>query len=171
MSKITARRRRPKRLRLFGRIVFGFFATIFVLILCAAGTVAGLVYTYSRNLPDINKMADFQPSRSTRVYARDGTLLATLYRENRVWVPISQVPQIVRDSFVATEDRNYYRHRGIDVYGIIRAAYADYHHDQFQGASTITQQLARKLFLSDEVSLSRKVQEALLAIEIERYYT
>ena len=171
MKTVTARRRRQKRWRLFGRVVFGVFATIFVAILCAAGTVAGLVYTYSRNLPDINKMADFQPSRSTRVYARDATLLATLYRENRVWVPISQVPQIVRDSFVATEDRNYYRHRGIDVYGIIRAAWADYHHDQFQGASTITQQLARKLFLSNEVSLSRKIQEALLAIEIERYYT
>jgi penicillin-binding protein 1A len=171
VSATSARRRRRRRLRLFGRIGFGAFATVFVAVLVTTGTIAGLVYTYSRNLPDINKMADFQPSRSTRVYARDGTLIASLYRENRLWIPISQVPQLVRNSFVATEDRNFYRHRGIDVYGIIRAAYADYHHDQFQGASTITQQLARKLFLSDEVSLSRKVQEALLAIEIERYYT
>src|SRR6202140_166839 len=135
MKTVTARRRREKSWRLFGRIVFGVLATIFVAILCAAGTVAGLVYTYSRNLPDINKMADFQPSRSTRVYARDGTLLAALYRENRLWVPISQVPQRVRNSFVATEDRNFYRHRGIDFYGIVRAAYADYRPDQFQGAS------------------------------------
>src|ERR1700680_172953 len=170
MSSVQ-RRRRNKYLTIAGRVLGAVFALVFVIVLFAMGTVAGLVYTYSRNLPDINKMADFQPSRSTRVYARDATLLATLYRENLVWVPISQVPQIVRDSFVATEDRNYYRHRGIDVYGIIRAAYADYHHDQFQGASTITQQLARKLFLSNEVSLSRKIQEALLAIEIERYYT
>jgi len=171
VSAVAARRRRRKRPTLLGRIFFVLFATVFVLVLLSAGTVAGLVYTYSRNLPDINKMADFQPSRSTRVYARDGTLLAALYRENRLWVPISQVPQLVRNSFVATEDRNFYRHRGIDLYGIIRAAYADYRHDQFQGASTITQQLARKLFLSDEVSISRKVQEALLALEIERYYT
>ncbi len=171
MSSVAKQRRRRKRLTLFGRIVFGAFATIFVTVLFAAGTVAGLVYSYSRNLPDINKMADFQPSRSTRIYARDGELLATLYHENRLWVPISQVPQIVRESFVATEDRNFYRHRGVDFYGIVRAAYADYRHDEFQGASTITQQLARKLFLSDEVSVSRKIQEALLAIEIERYYT
>jgi penicillin-binding protein 1A len=158
-------------MQLFKRIVFGFFAAVFVAALFAAGTVAGLVYSYSRNLPDINKMADFQPSRSTRVYARDGTLLASLYRQNRIWVPIDRIPPLVQRAFVATEDRNFYTHHGIDFYGIVRAAWADYHHDQFQGASTITQQLARKLFLSNEVSISRKIEEALLAIEIERYYT
>jgi penicillin-binding protein 1A len=171
VSTIASRRKRKRRLQLVGRIVFGLFAAIFVVVLFSAGTVAGLIFTYSRNLPDINKMADFQPSRSTHVYARDGSLLATLYHQNRIWVPISKVPQLVRECFVATEDRNFYRHHGIDFYGIARAAYADYRHDQFQGASTITQQLARKLFLSNEVSISRKMQEALLAIEIERYYT
>ncbi len=171
MSVISKRRRRRRRVQLFGKIVFGFFAAVFVTILFLAGMVAGLVFTYSRNLPDINKMADFQPSRSTRVYARDGTLLATLFRQNRVWVPIGRVPPMVRKAFVATEDRTFYKHHGIDFYGIIRAAWADYRHYRFQGASTITQQLARKLFLSDEISISRKIQEALLAIEIERYYT
>jgi penicillin-binding protein 1A len=164
-------RRKRRRFALLGRIVFGFFVAIFVVVLFAAGTIAGLVYSYSRNLPDINKMADFQPSRSTRVYARDGTLLASLFRQNRIWVSIDRVPVMVRRAFVATEDRNFYTHHGIDVYGIMRAAWADYRHDQFQGASTITQQLARKLFLSNEVSISRKIEEALLAIEIERYYT
>lgn len=164
-------RRRRRRLQVLKRIVFGVFAVVFVALLFAAGTVAGLVYSYSRNLPDINKMADFQPSRSTRVYARDGTLLASLYRQNRIWVPIGRIPQLVRHAFVATEDRNFYSHHGIDMYGIMRAAWADYRHDQFQGASTITQQLARKLFLSNEVSISRKIEEAMLAIEIERYYT
>ena len=163
--------RRRRRVGVLKRIVLGFFAAVFVMLLIAAGTVAGLVYSYSRNLPDINKMADFQPSRSTRVYARDGTLLASLYRQNRIWVPIDRIPTLVRHAFVATEDRNFYSHHGIDLYGIMRAAWADYHHDQFQGASTITQQLARKLFLLNEVSISRKVEEALLAIEIERYYT
>ena len=167
----SAQRRRKKHWTVFGRIVFGFFALVFVTVLFAMGTVAGLVYTYSRNLPDINKMADFQPSRSTRVYARDGTPLAALFKQNRIWVPIAKVPQQVRYCFVATEDRNFYKHHGVDFFGIMRAAWADYRHDRFQGASTITQQLARKLFLSNEVSISRKVQEALLAIEIERYYT
>ncbi len=116
-------------------------------------------------------MADYQPASSTRIYARDGSLLASVYKENRVWVPIAQIPPIVRDAFVANEDHNFYRHHGVDFGSIVRAAYADVTHQQFQGASTITQQLARRLFLNDQVSMSRKIQEALLAIEIERYYT
>jgi penicillin-binding protein 1A len=156
---------------LFGRVLFVGFGTLFLLVLFAAGTVAGIVYSYSQHLPDISKMADFQPSRSTHVYARDGSLLANLYRQNRTWVPISGIPQQVRNAFIATEDQHFYTHHGIDAFGIVRAAIADYRHEEFQGASTITQQLARKLFLSNELSLSRKVQEALLAIEIERYYT
>jgi penicillin-binding protein 1A len=168
---IAMRRRRRRRLSIFGRIVYGTLTVVFLVVLFAAGTVAGVVYAYSRNLPDINRMADFQPSRSTRVYARDGELLATLYTQNRIWVPISKIPKVVRNAFIANEDHNFYTHHGVDFSGIARAAIADYRHEQFQGASTITQQLARALFLSNEVSISRKIQEALLAMEIERYYT
>jgi len=139
--------------------------------LLGAGIVAGLVASYSRNLPDINRMADYQPSRSTRVFARDGSQLANLYTENRIWVPIGQIPVPVRNAFIATEDQHFYQHHGVDFGGILRAGIADWRHEQFQGASTITQQLARRLFLTGEVSVARKVQEALLAIEIERYYT
>ena len=171
-SGTVAVRRRPKRrVTVFGRIVYVVFGVLFLLVLFAAGTVAGVVYSYSHNLPDINKMADFQPSRATRVYARDGQQLATLYTQNRIWVPIARIPLSVRHAFVANEDHNFYVHHGVDFGGIARAALADYRHEQFQGASTITQQLARALFLSNEVSISRKVQEALLAMEIERYYT
>jgi penicillin-binding protein 1A len=140
-------------------------------VLLGAGIVAGLVASYSRNLPDINRMADYQPSRSTRVIARDGSQLANLYTENRIWVPIAQIPVPVRNAFIATEDQHFYQHHGVDFGGILRAGIADWRHEQFQGASTITQQLARRLFLSGQVSIARKVQEALLAIEIERYYT
>lgn len=168
---IAARRRRRRQLSIFGRIVYGTLTVVFLLVLFAAGTVAGVVYSYSRNLPDISRMADFQPQRTTRVYARDGELLETLYNQNRIWVPISKIPQRVRDAFVANEDHNFYVHHGVDFGGIARAALADYRHEQFQGASTITQQLARALFLSNEVSVTRKIQEALLAMEIERYYT
>jgi penicillin-binding protein 1A len=149
---------------------YALVAAIFC-VLFAAGIVAGIVASYSNDLPDINRLADFQPSRSTRVYARDGTLLANLYRENRTWVTIDHIPMIVREAFIATEDQHFYTHHGVDFGGILRAAWADWRHEQFQGASTITQQLARMLFLSNEVSLSRKIEEALLAIEIERYYT
>jgi penicillin-binding protein 1A len=158
-----------------GRFFWRVFKTLIVLavfaVLLVAGVVAGIVASYSRNLPDINRMADYQPSRATRVYARDGQLLADLYRENRIWVGIDKIPVMVRNAFVATEDAHFYQHHGVDFGGIARAAIADYRHEQFQGASTITQQLARGLFLSNEVSYSRKIQEALLALEIERYYT
>jgi penicillin-binding protein 1A len=155
----------------FGRIVRGISIVALFLALLGAGIVAGLVASYSRNLPDINRMADYQPSRSTRVFARDGSQLANLYTENRIWVPIAQIPVPVRNAFIATEDQHFYQHHGVDFGGILRAGLADWRHEQFQGASTITQQLARRLFLSGQVSIARKVQEALLAIEIERYYT
>ena len=168
---MATRRRRRRKLSLVGRVFYGLFAFAFLLALGGAGVFAGIIYSYSRNLPDINRMADFQPSRATRVYARNGLLLATLYKENRIAVPISKIPVRVRNAFIANEDHNFYEHHGVDFAGIARAALADYRHEQFQGASTITQQLARALFLSNEVSVARKVQEALLAMEIERYYT
>jgi penicillin-binding protein 1A len=178
MSRTIARprpvvrgRKGKKRGSVFGRIVKSLGVLVLFAILLAAGIVAGIVASYSRNLPDINRMSDYQPSRSTRIYARDGRLLANLYRENRTWVSIDKIPIQVRDAFIATEDAHFYQHHGVDFGGIARAAIADLRHQQFQGASTITQQLARRLFLSDEVSVTRKVQEALLAIEIERYYT
>jgi penicillin-binding protein 1A len=161
-------RRRRKR---SGGLFRGLLIALFLCVLFALGAVAGMVAAYARNLPDISRMADYQPASSTRIFARDGTLLASVYKENRVWVPLSRVPPMVRDAFIANEDHNFYRHHGVDFGSIARAGFADLTHQQFQGASTITQQLARRLFLNDQVSLSRKVQEALLAIEIERYYT
>ncbi len=154
------------------RIFRAVLVTLFLLVLFCAGLVAGLVASYSRNLPDISRMTDYQPASATRIFARDGTLLASVYKENRVWVPIARIPHVVREAFVANEDHNFYYHHGVDFGGIIRAALADLTHQRIeQGASTITQQLARGLFLSDKVSISRKIQEALLAMEIERYYT
>ncbi len=142
-----------------------------MLVLFAVGAVAGMVAAYARNLPDISRMADYQPASTTRIFARDGTQLASVYKENRVWVPLSRIPSLVRQAFIDDEDHNFYYHHGVDFGGIARATFADLTHQQLQGASTITQQLARRLFLNDQVSISRKVQEALLAIEIERYYT
>ena len=148
-------------------------ALIFVLlcVLFVAGLIGGIVAAYSRNLPDISRLADYQPESSTRIFARDGTLLASVYKENRTYVPLSRIPLVVQQAVIANEDHNFYYHHGVDFGGIIRAGFADLTHQEFQGASTITQQLARKLFLNDQVSISRKIQEALLAIEIERYYT
>ena len=140
-------------------------------VLFFAGLIAGIVAAYSRNLPDISRLADYQPESSTRIFARDGTLLASVYKENRTYVPLSRIPLVMQQAVIANEDHNFYYHHGVDFGGIVRAGFADLTHQEFQGASTITQQLARKLFLNDQVSISRKIQEALLAIEIERYYT
>ncbi|GAC1537701.1 MAG: penicillin-binding protein 1A [Candidatus Velthaea sp.] len=170
----AAKRKRKKNGKPVNRgwlVVRGLAVVVAFGVLLFAGVVAGIVTSYSKDLPDINRMADYQPSRSTRVFARDGSLLANLYKQNRTWVGIDKIPVVVRNAFVATEDRNFYSHHGVDITGIARAAFADWRHERFQGASTITQQLARALFLSNEVSISRKIQEALLAIEIERYYT
>ncbi len=165
------RRRRTSKPSLAARFFGAAGIALLLIVLLAAGTIAGVVSAYSKRLPDLNRMADLQPSRSTKIIARDGTLLASLYHENRTWVSIDKIPQMVRNAFIATEDRNFYSHHGLDYGGIARAAWADYRHERFQGASTITQQLARALFLSNEVKFSRKIQEALLAMEIERAYT
>jgi len=154
------------------RILRSAFVALILVVLFCAGLLVGVLSSVSRSLPDISKMADYEPARSTRIFARDGTLLASVYKENRVWVPILRIPPVVREAFIANEDRNFYHHHGVDFGGIIRAAYADFTHQQIQqGASTITQQLARMLFLSNQVSFSRKIQEALLAMQIERHYT
>lgn len=169
---MSARRSRGDGVvRFVGRLIAAGAATLVLIALVVLGVAGGMVAAYARNLPDIGRMADFQPSRSTRVYARDHTLLATLANQNRIYAPIAAIPVMVRDAFIATEDAHFYRHHGVDFGGIARAAVADYRHERFQGASTITQQLARDLFLSDQVSIKRKLEEALLAIEIERYYT
>jgi len=141
-------------------------------VLAAAGAIFAVVGVYGQNLPDVSGLSTIQPTSPTVIVARDGTTLARLYDKFKVYVPITQIPQVMRDAMVATEDERFYSHRGIDVRGIMRAAIANYRHDEItQGASTITQQLARKLFLSDRQTLTRKIQEALLAIEIERYYS
>ncbi len=149
----------------------GSLIAIALAVLFFAGLIAGIVAAYSRNLPDISRLADYQPESSTRIFARDGTLLASVYKENRTYVPLSRIPLVAQQAVIANEDHNFYYHHGVDFGGIVRAGFADLTHQEFQGASTITQQLARKLFLNDQVSISRKIQEALLAIEIERYYT
>ncbi len=134
--------------------------------------VIGIGGAYARQLPDIDRLSDIEPSGPTVLYARDGSVLARLYDENRMYVAITQVPAVMRQAIIANEDERFYEHSGVDFRGIARAAVANYQRKQItQGASTITQQLARNLFLNDRRTVHRKIQEALLAMEIERYYT
>src|SRR6266403_3581030 len=111
----------------------------------------------------------------TRVHAADGSLLAAYARERRLYIPVQAVPKLVINAFIAAEDKNFYEHGGIDFSGIARAliAYAQNYGSgrRPQGASTITQQVAKNFLLTNEVSLQRKVKEALLSLKIERAYS
>ncbi|MGH6717829.1 MAG: transglycosylase domain-containing protein, partial [Alphaproteobacteria bacterium] len=140
--------------------------------LVMAGGVAYVLHTYGRNLPDHNQLIAYEPPIVTRVLAADGRLLAEFAREQRVFVPIGAIPRRVIQAFLAAEDKNFYRHPGIDALGIVRAVVANLLHTgqnrRLQGASTITQQVAKNFLLTNEVSIERKAKEAILAIRIER---
>src|SRR6516225_4486486 len=133
---------------------------------CAGATaVAGLLWHYSKSLPDYSQLQDYEPPVMTRVHAADGSLLAEYAKERRLYLPIQAIPKLVTNAFVAAEDKNFYQHPGVDMQGIARAGllyvenYGRGGHPQ--GASTITQQVAKNFLLTNEVSFQRKIKEAL----------
>lgn len=134
-----------------------------------------VVMHFSVGLPDYRQLADYRPLVTTRLYASDGSLLAEYANEKRSFIPIEKIPPMVRDSFLAAEDKNFYAHGGIDFFGLIRAVILNVKNigtgRRPMGASTITQQVAKNFLLSNEQSLSRKIREALLARKIEQTYT
>ncbi|MGZ5936193.1 MAG: penicillin-binding protein 1A, partial [Rhizomicrobium sp.] len=144
--------------------------------LAAAAVLGALGYIYSvtRDLPSVEALRDYQPPVTTRVYAGDGTLLGEYARERRIFVPIAFVPKLVTEAFTSAEDKNFYTHPGIDPSGIMRAALKDivnvFQHKRLEGASTITQQVAKNFLLNSDVKFSRKIREAILAIRIDATY-
>ena len=156
--------------------VFGFlFATGTVVFLAAVAAAAGLLWHFSQDLPDYSQLQDYEPPVMTRVHAVDGSLLAEYSKERRLYLPIQAVPKLVINAFLAAEDKNFYDHGGVDFTGMARAAVAYVEHfgsnRRPQGASTITQQVAKNFLLNNEVSFTRKIKEALLAMRIERAYS
>src|SRR3974390_701071 len=152
--------------------------------LSAAGTIlfvvgvagaAGLLWHFSKELPDYSQLKDYEPPVMTRVHAADGSLVAEYARERRLYLPIQAVPKLVLNAFVSAEDKNFYAHAGIDPSGIARAGMVYLQNlgksRRAQGASTITQQVAKNFLLTNEYSLTRKIKEALLALKIERTYS
>ena len=155
---------------------FGFlFAAGTILFVVGVAATAGLLWHYSKDLPDYSQLQDYEPPVMTRVHAADGSLVAEYARERRLYIPIQAVPKLVINAFLAAEDKNFYEHGGLDFFGIARAAvnYAQNFgsNRRPQGASTITQQVAKNFLLSNEVSFTRKIKEALLALKIERTYS
>jgi len=149
-----------------------FFTVVLIAVFGSAGAVFGLVRWLRQDLPSPEQIASIQTPVKTTVFDGRGRVLHEFYRENRSAVPLKSIPRHLVNATLSTEDRNYYRHWGIDLWGVARAAVTDVMHmRRTQGGSTITQQLARNLFLTHERSFTRKLKEAALAIELERNYS
>jgi len=164
----VAKQRRFRVLRaltwLFGLIVLG--------VIAAVAVAAWVFYEYGSDLPEHRQLAEYEPAVATRVYAGDGRLMAEYAVQQRVFVPFDSIPQRVIDAFLSAEDQHFYDHQGIDPIGIARAALMNLRSlgegRRMQGASTITQQVAKNFLLTNEVSIERKIKEAILAFRIER---
>ncbi|HET6378206.1 MAG TPA: penicillin-binding protein 1A [Methylocella sp.] len=155
-------------IRFFG-FVFATGAIVFVAGACAMGF---LVWKYQQDLPDYTALKDYEPPVMTRVHASDGSLIAEYARERRLYLPISAIPPLVKNAFISAEDKNFYSHYGIDPEGILRAFLVFVQGDKHvQGASTITQQVAKNFLLTNERSFERKFREVLLSFRIEGAYT
>ncbi len=130
---------------------------------------------FSAGLPDYKKLSNYQPPVSSRVYSNNGQLIAEYALEKRLFVPFKSIPKNVINSFLSAEDKNFFSHPGIDAKGIIRATIKNLKNivsdKRLEGASTITQQVAKNFLLTNEVSLRRKIKEAILAFRIEKAYS
>jgi len=151
-----------------GRLLFG------VLVFAAAlvGAMSGLLLVYSTDLPQVEQLEHYRPSSVTELYDDQGRIIGSFALQRRVVASYDDYPQALRDALISIEDKDFYRHWGVNVWRIMGAAYRDIQSGgRVQGASTLTMQLARNLFLSPDRSFQRKIQEALLAIQIERHFT
>ena len=165
-----------RRIGLLGRTVRGFMGAVLGIVLLtgvAGGVGAYIAYNhFSADLPDVEGLKNYQPPVMSRIYAGDSRLLAELAAERRIFVPVTAIPDIVKRAFVSAEDQNFFTHRGIDPLAIARAALFDLSHAgqgrRPIGASTITQQVAKNMLLDNQMSLSRKAKEAILALRIEQ---
>ena len=153
-----------------------FLRNIFILItsfiLLSAILIISILWTYSNDLPDYKFLKNYKPPVSSKVYSGNGDLVADFSQEKRVFVPFNSIPKNVINAFLSAEDKNFFKHPGVDAKGVIRAVINNISNilssKRLEGASTITQQVAKNFLLTNEVSLNRKIKEAILAFRIER---
>jgi len=165
-------KRPAKKKRWFRWMITG-LVLLLVLVLSAAAGAGFLLYTQIlHELTDVSKLKDYRPSLITTVYADNDEVAGKFYIERRILLPFSEIPDILVKAFIAIEDARFYQHGGIDFQGISRAFWANLRAKQItQGGSTITQQLAKTLFLSPERTIQRKIREILLALQIEKRFS
>ena len=146
-------------------VIIGFFLVISLLIL-------SILWSFSNNLPDYKFLKNYKPPVSSKVFSSDGDLVADFSQEKRIFVPYNSIPQNVINSFLSAEDKNFFSHPGVDAKGVLRAIINNISNiissKRLEGASTITQQVAKNFLLTNEVSINRKLKEAILAFRIER---
>jgi len=151
-----------------GRLVIG----LLLLVSALVGATAGLLLVYSTDLPQVDQLEHYRPSSITELYDDQGRTIGSFALQRRVVASYEDYPPVLRQALISIEDKDFYRHWGINVWRIAGAAYRDIRSGgRVQGASTLTMQLARNLFLSPDRSFHRKIQEALLAVQIERRFT
>lgn len=154
------------------RFIGTLFSAFALLFLAGAVVVVGAVWYYGRDLPDYDQLADYKPPQSSLVLDDDGAIIARFARERRAFETIDEIPDLVKNAFISAEDKNFYDHSGIDPVGIakamVRNVKAFRNGGRMSGASTITQQVVKNMLLTNERSISRKVREAVLAVQIER---
>jgi len=148
---------------------------VIVVILSIFFVAFSALWYFSSGLPDYKKLESYEPPVSSRVYAGNGTLIAEYAIEKRLFIPYDSIPRQVINSFISAEDKNFFNHPGIDPKGIVRAVLNNFkniaNNKRLEGASTITQQVAKNFLLTNEVSIKRKIKEAILAFRIEKAYT
>jgi penicillin-binding protein 1A len=154
--------------KVMGRVLFGLLFLLSALL----GASAGLLLVYSTDLPQVEQLEHYRPSSITELYDVHGQVIGSFALQRRVVANYNDFPPVLREALISIEDKEFYRHWGINVWRIAGAAYRDIESGgRVQGASTLTMQLARNLFLSPDRSFQRKIEEALLAIQIERRFT
>jgi len=154
--------------KMMGRVLFG----LLVLFSALIGASSGLLLVYSTDLPQVEQLEHYRPSSITELYDDQGRVVGSFALQRRVVSNYADFPEVLREALISIEDKDFYRHWGINVWRIAGAAYRDIESGgRVQGASTLTMQLARNLFLSPDRSFRRKIEEALLAIQIERRFT
>ncbi len=153
----------------FAKNIFVAFASFSLLLIVF---VFGILWNFSNNIPDYKFLKNYKPPVSSKVYSGDGDLVADFSKEKRIFVPYNSIPKNVINAFLSAEDKNFFSHPGVDAKGVMRAVINNMKNimtsKRLEGASTITQQVAKNFLLSNEVSLNRKIKEAILAFRIER---
>ena len=159
-------------MRLFARFLGFLFATGTIVFLLGAVAVATVVFYYSKDLPDTATLQKYEPPVTTRAHSADGSILAEYSHERRLFLPYTSIPPLVRQAFISAEDKNFFSHSGVDPEGVARAVMILVEGNKHvQGASTITQQVAKNFLVGNERSFDRKIREALISFRIENAYS